>query len=154
MHSRIFQLSKEPIKKEDYIDEGCYAYDNWFLNSVADYVSDGCDRDEDIKWLQDCVKGITFGSDENGEYFVIESKEEYFARAFERFKELLDSIKDCTIQDFTTEIQELWIMKNIYEDKFGFYVDICDELMTFDHFVRVFSEQDKFYIGGTVDYHC
>lgn len=154
MHSRIFQVSKQPIKKEDYIGSDYYDYDHWFFHSIADYVSDDCYRNEDIQWLQDCVNGITFGNDDNGEYFIIENKEEYFESAFKKFKELLDSLKDCTIKDFTTEIQEFWIMKNVYEDKFGFYVDIDDELMTFDHFIRVFSEKDKFYIGGTVDYHC
>lgn len=154
MHSRIFQISKKPIERKEYIDSGYYEYDHWFTREIADYVSSDCNRDEDIKFLQNCSKGIAFGKDENGEYFIIENKEEYFASAFEKFKKLLDDIKDCTIKDFTTEIQEFWIMKNIYEDKFGFYVDINDELMTFDHFMRVFSEEDKFYIGGTVDYHC
>lgn len=150
MHSRIFQLSKKP---EDYIDSGYYDYDHWFTNSVADYVSDGCNRDEDIKWLQNCVNGITFGKDEDGEYLIIENKNEYFAKAFARFKVLLNDIKDCTIEDFAKGIQEIWIMKNLHEEKWGFYVEVNDELMPFDNFVRVYNKKEKFYIGGTVDYH-
>lgn len=152
MHSRIFQLSKKPIGREDYITEMNY-WNHWFLHSVADYVTDDCDRNEDIEWLQNATNGISFGKDEYGEYLVIESKAEYFEQAFTRFKELLNDIKYCTIEDFAKGIQEVYIMKNIHEEKWGFYVEINDELMPFDNFIRAYNVQDKFYIGGTVDYH-
>ena len=48
MHSRIFQVSEKPIDKADYIGESDY-WDHWFTNSVADYVSEDCYRDEDLK---------------------------------------------------------------------------------------------------------
>lgn len=154
MHSIIFQVSEKPIDKADYIDESNYIYDHWFTNSVADYVSNSCYRDEDLKWFEDCAKGITCGKDENGEYFIITSKEEYFESAFNRFKKLIDDIKDCTINDFAEGIDEIWSIKNVYEDKYGFYVDIDDDLMSLDSFVRLCNKNVKYYIGGTVDYHC
>lgn len=154
MHSRIFQVSKKPIERKEYLDAGYYDYDHWFTREVADYVSSDCNRAEDIKWLQNCVDGITFGKDENGEYFIIESKVKYFEDAFKKFAELLNNINKCTVEDFAKGIQEVWIMRNVYEDKFGFYVDINDELMPFDHFVRLYNEKEKYYIGGTIDYHC
>lgn len=153
MHSRIFQISKNPIKKEDYIKESNY-WDHWFLNEVADYVSDDCDAYDDVKWLQDCVKGIIFGGDENGTYLVVVSREEYFRRSFEKFKITLDKVKDCTIEEFSTGIHEMWQLKDLYEEKFGFYVDVDGELMSFDSFVRLCATKEKYYIGGTIDYHC
>lgn len=153
MHSRIFQISKQPIKEEDYIDESNY-YDHWFTNSIADYVSDNCNRNEDIKWLKDASKGIIFGNDENGGYFIIESKEEYFEDAFKKFKELLGKVADCTIQDFVNGIHEMWLLKTFYEEKFGFYVDLDGELLSFDSFIRYCAIEEKYYIGGTIDYHC
>lgn len=48
MHSRIYQISKTPIDRDDYIEESKY-YDHWFLNSVADYVDDDTNRDDDIE---------------------------------------------------------------------------------------------------------
>lgn len=156
MHSRIFQVSKEPIDKEDYIDESNYIYDHWFTNSVADYVSNSCYRDEDLKWFEDCYeeKGIKFGVDDNGEYLIIESKVKYFEKSFKRFKELLEKINSYDITGFTKGIDEFWELKNEYEEKYGFYIHLDgDELMTLDDFARTHPENVKFYIGGTIDYH-
>ena len=153
MHSRIFQVSMEPIDKDDYIEESYY-YDHWFTNSVADYVSDDCDRKKDIQWLKDCVNGIAFGYDDHGVCFVVKSKEEYFSRAFDAFKNVLERIKDCTIEEFATGIDGMWKLKDLYEEKFGFYVDADGELMAFDSFVRHCTVGRKYYIGGTVDYHA
>lgn len=154
MHSRIFQVSMEPIEKDYYICESDY-WESWFLNSIADYVNDDCDRTEDIQWLKDCCdNAMTFGQDKNGDYFIINSKTKYFEKAFERFKLALDKIKDTTIDDFAQGIFEVWQLKNAHEDRFGFYADVDGELMTFDAFVRLCATGEKYYIGGTIDYHC
>lgn len=156
MHSRIFQVSTEPIDKADYITESDY-WDHWFMYSIADYVNENCFRDEDLKWLEDCYdeKGIKFGVDNNGEYLIIESKEEYFKNAFKRFQELLDKVKGYNINGFINGINEMWELKNAYEEKYGFYVQTDDNgLITLDEFIRVYEENQKYYIGGTIDYHC
>lgn len=156
MHSRIFQVSTEPIDKADYITESDY-YDHWFTHSIADYVNGNCYRDEDLKWLEDCYdeKGIKFGVDDNGEYLIIESKKAYFENSFNKFMETLDKIKNYTIDDFAQGFFEMWILKESYEDKFGFYMDTEDNgLITIDSFVRTYPENVKVYIGGTIDYHC
>lgn len=154
MHSRIFQVSEKPIDKADYIKESDY-WDHWFLNSVADYVNEDCNRNEDIEWLKDCAKGYSIGCDENGEYLIVESKEEYFKQSFARFKETLDKIKDYTIDDFIKGFHEMWMLKDAYEEKFGFYVEFDGYgLITFDSFIRHCNTETKYYIGGTIDYHC
>ena len=153
MHSRIFQVSTEPIKQTDYIDE-CNYYDHWFTNSIADYVNGNTSRTDDIEWLKLCSRGYAIDSDESGEYLIVKSKENYFQNAYNRFKELLDVVKDCTLQDFSKEIYEMWELKNQYEEKFGFYADFDGDLMTLDSFVRQCKENTKYYIGGTIDYHC
>jgi hypothetical protein len=156
MHSRIFQVSTEPISQDEYIIESNY-YDHWFTNSVADYVSDDCNRTDDIEWLKDCYeeKGIEFGKDGSGEFLVIRSKIKYFEKSFERFKELLKTISNYDIADFIKGIYEFWELKNEYEEKFGFYMDTDDNgLITLDNFVRIYPENVKLYIGGTIDYHC
>lgn len=152
MHSRIFQVSSEPIAKEDYIEEAVY-YDHWFLNSIADYVADS-NRNEDIDWLKNCYDGLTFGKDDIGEYFVVKSKEQYFQPKFKRFKNAIDSIKSCTLEEFTKEMFAVWELKNAYEERFGFYVDWDDDVMTLDNFIRCCVTDVKYYIGGTIDYHC
>ena len=154
MHSRIFQVSLNPIEKADYITESNYDYEHWFVNEIADYVSDDCDKDEDIKWLKDCVDGLNFGSDDNGDYFIVESKEAYFEKKFIAFKEALDKINKCTLSDFSKGIFEIYHLNISYEDRYGFYIDADGEVMTFDAFIRCCVENEKYYLGATCDYHC
>ena len=53
MHSRIFQIEKEVVPEEERIDSDCIP--EWFTNSVADYTSDDCSREDDIDWLMRSV---------------------------------------------------------------------------------------------------
>lgn len=152
MHSRIFQVSLEPIEKADYIEESTY-YDHWFTNSIADYVNENCDRTHDIEWLKECERGYTVGCDKYGEYFIVNSKEEYFESKFKSFKDAINKIKDCTLEEFTHGLYEIWALKSAYEERFGFYVDADGELITFDSFIRACAKGEKYYIGGTIDYH-
>lgn len=151
MHSRIFQVSMNPINKEEYICEENY-YEHWFTREFADYVSDACNREEDIKWLADASRGYIVNKDDGGEFLVVINKEEYFAPAYERFMKALNEIGSPTLEEFTNGI-DLYYLKDAHEDKFSFYIDADGELMTFDAFIRRCVVNEKYYIGGTVDYH-
>jgi hypothetical protein len=154
MHSRIFQASLNPIEKYDYIEESNY-WDHWFTREWADYVNGDCDRKDDIEWLKSCygTKGIEFGTDDNGEYFIVKSKQAYFENSFNEFTEILNKIKDYTLDDFVHGFHEMWSLKNAYEDKMGFYADYYGSLITFDEFIRECATEEKYYIGGTIEYH-
>lgn len=159
MHSRIYQISKTPIDKEDYIEESNY-YDHWFINSVADYVSDDTNRDDDIEWLKGCYgkKGLSFGQDDNGEYFVVEDKSKYFEASFEEFKKELKKLSEKTLDNFISGESDmsLYRLKSSYDDEFGFYIDDVGEyhgVATFDRFMRCATVGTKYYIGATIDYH-
>lgn len=157
MHSRIYQISKTPIDKCDYIEEDKY-YDHWFTNSVADYVDGDTDRGDDIQWLKECYeeKGISFGTDDGGEYFIIEDKAKYFTVNFESFQRALKELSESTFDDFVSGKSRvlLYRLKEAYNDKFGFYVDEekCG-LETLDDFIRYAVIGVKYYIGATIDYH-
>lgn len=157
MHSRIFQISKTPIHKDDYIDESRY-YDHWFLDSIAAYVDDDTDRAEDIEDLEYCygAHGISFGVDKGGEYFIVEDKVKYFKSNFKRFQEALNELSTVTLEDFASGgcSMQIYRLKEAYDDKFGYYVD-GDEvyLKTFDEFIRYSNNGSKYYIGATIDYH-
>lgn len=157
MHSRIYQISKTPIDKDDYIEESHY-WDHWFTNEVADYVNGSVDRDDDIKWLKDCYEegGLSFGIDDNGEYFIIEDKTKYFAQNFEAFQKALKELSTATLDDFMSGEcgVSLYRLKESYNDKFGFYVE-CEDCgcESFDGFMRYAAIGVKYYIGATIDYH-
>ena len=154
MHSRIFQVSMEPINKADYIVESDY-WDHWFTNTWADYVSEDCDRKDSIEWLKNCyeTKGIKFGTDDNGEYFIVKNKQAYFENSFKAFTDILEEIAKYTIEDFTYGFIEMYSLKQAYENKYGFYVDADGELMTLDSFIRGCATGEIYYIGNTIDYH-
>ena len=50
MHSRIFKVQSDLSKEFERLREEDY-YDNGFLNSVGDYVSEDTDTKEDYEWL-------------------------------------------------------------------------------------------------------
>lgn len=152
MHSRIFQVSLNPIPEYEYFSEFDY-YDHWFTNEIADYVDENTDREDDINWLKTYANALIFDSDDNGEYFIVTSKEEYFKEKFAAFHKFLDIVKGYTLQEFAAGIYEMWGLKDAYEDKFGFYVDADGELMNLDSFIRRCVTNEKYYIGGTIDYH-
>ena len=102
--------------------------------------------------MKESSKGISFDKDNNGEYLIVTSKKEYFTPAYENFIKALDKIGRPTIKEFVNGI-DLWYLKNANENKFGFYVDADGELMTFDTFIRKCVTNEKYYIGGTLDYH-
>ena len=158
MHSRIFQISSKPIDKCDYIEESHY-YDHWFLNSVADYVNDNTDRADDIDWFKSCYKkdGLSFGTDENGEYFIVEDKVKFFEPNFKRFQNALQGLSTTTLDDFITGKcgYPLYDLKSAYDEKFGFYIDGDEfDLQTLNEFIRYSNVGTKYYIGATIDYHC
>lgn len=156
MHSRIFQVSLDPIDKWDYIEEADY-WDHWFTREWADYVT-GCDRNDSIEWLKDYGKnrGLTFGEDSNGEYFIIANKEKFFEGKFEYFKGKLEKLRECTLEQFAglDRAADIHGINSSYNDKTGFYIELVDGgLYTMDDFIRCHDNGEKYYIGGTLDYH-
>lgn len=156
MHSRIFQISSNPIAKEDYIRESDF-FDHWFTTERADYVNEDTDRDSDIDWLKSATSGLEFGVDEGGEYFVLKNKSEFFEKTYTRFTETIDELTSLSMQDFsTTKIDHLmWELKNAWNNEYGFYVayESTWDIDTLYAYMRYCNEGDKFYIGATIDYH-
>ena len=162
MHSRIIQISKEPINEDDYLSEDKY-YDI-VCGALADYVDGDTDRDDDIEWFIGCLgDSISYNKDEQS--FTIIDKEKYFDKAFEHFQELLKKLSDTTLKVFSgigkkEEIYQfttdMYSLKSTYDDEFSFYIDDNGEyfgMSTIDNFMRNVENNTKFYIGTTIDYH-
>lgn len=153
MHSRIFQVSKEPIRKEDWIEEDRY-YDG-FVSSVAEYVETVGDPEEDYDWLG-TSKGLEV--DLETKTLKIVSKEEYFKGAYNNFKEQVEKCSEVSLEDFISGRTALNVFRisQSYEDDHGFYIDDNGEnygITTLDDFVRCAPEGDVFYLGAVTDYH-
>ena len=114
MHSRIFQVSREPITEENKISE--YRYDEGFVgNNGVDYVVPTDNRQADLEWLTFCHRGIkvetSYDITKKGiTKLTIVSKEEYFEEKFNEFQEGLKKLSDYTLSDFINNANWLKIV--------------------------------------------
>lgn len=160
MHSRIIQLSKKPIDKEEYIKESdFFGYDgeSGFVGTIADYVNEHTNTAEDIKWFVSCYEeyGVTHDEKNGTLTFKKGFLEKYFKERFEQFKELSSNL---TMEEFTNSFgMERYRIEKALEDTFGFYIYIEDYNSTMDTFARMYLKSSNgdqtFYTGNTIDYH-
>ncbi len=150
MHSRIIQLSEEPLHKYDYITESDF-YEDPFVGSVADYVADTDEREKDIKWLMSCLEpyGARLNKEENSIFFPKGFKQNYFKERLENFKK---AVGETTLDDFCNSVKA-WQLAQIIEETFDFYIYVTYP-KPLDEFIRDLEEEQKYYIGGIVDYHA
>ena len=156
MHSRIFQVSKKRITKDNRIEE--WRYEDDFVGRIADYVVKTEDTDNDLKWLTTCKKGIKVNKKSRVITLEIVSKEEYFEQSFEEFKGFIKKFNDYTLSDFIDSRNwfDFYQLKDSYDDKHAFYIDDNDEyfgIATLDEFMRNVEDGDIYYIGNIFDYH-
>lgn len=153
MHSKIIQISREPIKKDNYIDESRY-YDHWFVGSIADYVSDLDDNCRTA--LCKNLSCDAFELDPVANTLSIISKDAYFKPKYDAFKAKLQEISQWEYEDYREPHYEVSWLADLYDDKFGFYIDDNGEfagLETLDAFMRRAEDGDIYYIGALLDYH-
>ena len=156
MHSRIFQISKNEITEDNLIQD--YRYHDYFVGKIADYVVDSDSKEQDLKWLISCNKGLELIKEGNCYKLKIVSKAEYFAEKFEKFQGYLAELSNYSLEDFINSSKwlDMFRLKDSYDNEYGFYIDDNDEyfgVVTFDHFMRSAEDGDVYYIGNTFDYH-
>lgn len=170
MHSRIFQVSKEPITEEYYISESTF-YDSSFIGEVADYVNENTDRADDINWLKEYIgnRGGVEINEEEGTITIVDKKQ-FFEKSFDTFKELLNKLANTNIIQFSgtaesgdMENSRFAFSSLMYDleceaegDKFGFYVYDNEDWgypARLDEWIRSTKNGDKYYFGATIDYH-
>ena len=159
MYSYIIQLSKSPLKEDEYIVEADY-HEGWFGREIADFITN-TDREKaisELKYLE--RKGIKIGKDDNGDYLYVIDKEKYFECVYEEFKDvLLDLSSSYSFKQFISDDDgelnySLWRLREAYEHKYDLYIDMrWGDPMPLDAFVRRAAEGAKVYIGNILAYH-
>ena len=158
MHSRIFQISREPIDPENYCSENFeLPYDSEYgiLVDPIDYVVCLSDegKEESIQWLKEVYKDV-FKID--GDKVTVVNKKAYFKKRYQDFMKEMKKLKNITLEQFSTcEYNKTFRnLKNDYEEEFGFWVDSMQTGMdTLDEFMRRIENGFVFYIGAVMDYH-
>ena len=158
MHSRIFELSNEPILPNDRMTECDIG--EWFCSSVADYISTDCDRELDIQAFLNTI-GYFVDIAEDGESFTFlpNAKQRYFERKYYDFMAKVRELTGISLDAFCGETQydiglAMCCLNNLYSDLYGFYIYYDGVLKGLDDWIRGTDLSGSFYFGGTLDYHC
>jgi hypothetical protein len=161
-HSRIFQVSIQPIEVDDYAVSSDF-YEN--SGDFADYIGDeqeGDDRKDDIGHLADTLRDL-FTLDEDGE--ALTYKGETAMAAFKQayadcLREEADKVTAENILEWQTRYEVRAISKETHlrtdyrfkiEDWNGDFADTPAELISY--VADKMKEGEKLYIGAVIDYH-
>lgn len=159
MHSNIYQISKKPIDKEEWVSPE-YFYDN--SQDFADYICDekkGDDRTECIKNLQHALSDIF---DLEGETLVYKGKKKMKKFLDDWAKEInkkaacitwstilkfpnLFKLRQCTMNT------HLVVDYRFYIEDYNSYGGPLFDLV--DYIASSMKEGDRLYIGSVIDYH-
>lgn len=157
MHSRIIELSNEPILKHERMCER--SVPDWFYHSIADYTDADTDRDHDIKWFLESVARVVDVA-EDGESFTFKpkAKQKYFERQYHAFLDKACELTGISLDAFVGETKydigmAMYKLNEHYQDKFSLYIYFNDELKSLDEWIRETDLSGSFYFGGTLDYH-
>lgn len=158
MHSRIIEISEKPIASKEHMKES--SIPEWFCESIADYIDDDTDRENDIEWLLQQLNGVaTYSKKDNSLCFELNARKKYFATDFIRFNECLKEFSSMTEEEFSGETGRdtrmmMFHLIEAYSDEFGFYIYSEDyQLETLQEWMRRVDLSKKYYIGSTLDYH-
>lgn len=157
MHSRIIELSKDPILKHERMCES--SVPDWFYHSIADYTDADTDRDHDIKWFLDAVARVVDVAEDGKSFtFKPKAKQKYFERQYHAFLDKACELTGISLDAFVGEAKydigmAMYKLNEHYQDKFSLYVYFNDELKSLDEWIRETDLSGSFYFGGTLDYH-
>lgn len=160
MHSKIFQVSIQPIEVDDY----CSSDDFYENNDFADYIGDvleGDDRKACIGYLADTLKDL-FAYDPNLETLTYkgEGAMEAFKKAWaaclheEAAKVTADNILDLLPLihvSRTCEETHLGTSYRFYIENYNGYAAPAIDLI--EYVADKMKAGDKLYIGAVVGYH-
>lgn len=174
MHSRIFQISDSPISESDYMTEDIILEEEWFMNTVADYVT-AANREDSIDWFVDCHDGLEcfiYENDRNVFRLTHDFKTKFLRPDFDELRKIVNHLQNTlnneatAFKDFVSGVGDIgfdiWKLHNITSPYGGFYVfyqwtegdEPYEELMTLDSFMRHHAECGKrYYFGSALDYH-
>lgn len=153
MHSRIIELSKDPILKHERMCES--SVPDWFYHSIADYTDADTDRDHDIKWFLDAVARVVDVAEDGKSFtFKPKAKQKYFERQYHAFLDKACELTGISLDAFVGEAKydigmAMYKLNEHYQDKFSLYVYFNDELKSLDEWIRETDLSGSFYFGGT-----
>ena len=163
MHSRIFQIERNPISEEEWIGE-TEACDFVDAIGIADYADSDLDGDSVQFCKEDLCKIFHAELEADGSVLVKkDTLTEYLDEKHRYFKDLAQKASIMPFEEFTKYCNTLiFELKAAYDDEYGYYVYSSDGYFeTFDSYVRrLYNKMEKesvnevrLYLGNVLDYH-
>jgi len=157
MHSKIFQITKEKLSKEEYITENTF-YDH--LPEGADYVQNLSKEEAEacLSWVDEMLKGIFT---RKGRELTFIGVETFIGEWVEKIKESANALTVENMKDSLTLFRHKMLCERTHKDVWFLvyqgadgeeYADFFADFIWYLHATEV-KKGTKFYIGGIVDYH-
>lgn len=157
-HYKIFQVSKTPLLRSEYIIPSDFFDYNGFINVIADWVNHIDPKDEQEIILRKFSRdGIEYDPDKR--CFKITDKDALLSGYYDSFTNALKRLskypKDKFINHNYDMDTDVFRIDDYYHNKYSDYIYNEDDsdLQSFVDFIRYHDVGDVFYIGGIVDYH-
>ena len=156
MKSYIFQISKEPIRK-DTVPISLRRYD-CMVGTIADRVDRIRREDQYYAGLNSLARHPGIKLDPKHNTITLTSRKEYFERKYQKFKNSLMNLERLPLESFCRDPLNLDLYKlmDAHNNKCGVYLDDNDEsngLLTADNWARRCEENIPYYIGTAFVYH-
>ena len=166
-HGKILQVSKQPIKRQDYFVADDFYYDdgNNAIGSGVDYIRDMDEEEEKdcLAWLEqfpDYYSENAIKFDAKARTMTIISKEEYFKQRYEKVNEACQQIIDDGLEIFAGLVRTVSFYHSFSDieyygnDRYGLQIsEYKGDTTCMDTFMRNVNDGDVYYIGAVIDFH-
>lgn len=164
-HSRIFQYSDKLISKEDYLTDSIFCNNDYLWNKFngqfcGDYVNElnGDRRIDSIAWLKNSLLKLGISWDGQDVFTLgIGSHDAIRDFWYSRIHKAWNELDKDSIGDFSSRYDLKYALTDPLCMGFGFLFSYDRDLTASDDFFEWLldlKEEDSFYIGGVLDYHC
>lgn len=157
MHARIYQISLENKCQDDWISEDSITESDMGYLGI-DYITESRDREDDLKWLKDCLPTSMF-SVEGNEITLLNDGNEILRRSFNSIKDFVNGVD---VEDY---IKDLIMFEYRIKSKSRDILNICHLFFIdgwaghpchstdFVRFCHGCKPGTKLYVNGILDYH-
>ena len=155
MHSRIIELSKNPISKEDYIDKDCFELEDYGKFGI-DYIKDidESDREDEIKNMESMFPVKVFEVTDKNSVVYKDNVWELKNVCVSKIKELAKNTDVLNFFDGDRFRLSMWLQKPFTEDLFVWEGSLYSSMNLINYLLKdIFKEGDTIYIGNILDYH-
>ena len=156
----IFQISKDPIEKDKFVDISRY-YGSGFIGYIEENHGDENRRDDTIELLELLLPRT---SDFDGRKLTIKNKDDYFTYCYKKWKELIAEFANIDLKTFEEGLdavtygcwESMYEFSCVNNRNSGVYIDDIGEnsfgFLTLDDFMRQSKNGDVWYIGKSYRY--